>query len=164
MKTEVTGIMIYYYAICKKKLWYFCNDITMESYNDNVIIGRSIDENFYKNENRHINIDNLINIDFIKSKKIVHEIKKSDSLEYASVLQIKYYIYYLNKKGMIGVKGKLDYPTLKKSVDVLFVDEDKKYIEEIICDIEKIINCDEPPRVLKKSFCKSCAYYDICFI
>lgn len=27
---NITGIMIYYYFICERKLWYFINEINME--------------------------------------------------------------------------------------------------------------------------------------
>mgnify|MGYP000696650614 CR=1 FL=1 len=31
MENRVTGVMIYYYFVCKRKLWYFINEINMES-------------------------------------------------------------------------------------------------------------------------------------
>ena len=27
MEERITGVMIYYYFVCKRKLWYFCHDI-----------------------------------------------------------------------------------------------------------------------------------------
>ena len=66
MDERITGTMIYYYFVCKKKLWYFCHDITMETENDDVILGKLLDETSYRREDKHINIDNIINIDFIK--------------------------------------------------------------------------------------------------
>lgn len=98
LEKEITGVMVYYYIVCKKKLWYFYHEISMEHTNDNVYIGKLIDEESYKRENKHINIDNVINIDFIKTKKILHEVKKSNKIEEASILQVKYYLYYLKEK------------------------------------------------------------------
>lgn len=63
---EITGLMVYYYAVCKRKLWYFYNSIDMEQNSGNVYIGKLLDENTYKREEKHINIDNVINVDFIK--------------------------------------------------------------------------------------------------
>ena len=34
MKKEITGVMVYYYAVCKRKLWYFYNEIQMEQGNE----------------------------------------------------------------------------------------------------------------------------------
>lgn len=31
MEERITGVMIYYYFVCKRKLWYFCHDLQMEN-------------------------------------------------------------------------------------------------------------------------------------
>ena len=49
----------------------------MESDNENVMLGKLLDENSYRRDDKHINIDNVINIDFIKEHQELHEIKKS---------------------------------------------------------------------------------------
>lgn len=74
MENRVTGVMIYYYFVCKRKLWYFINEINMESDNENVMLGKLLDENSYRRDDKHINIDNVINIDFIKEHQELHEI------------------------------------------------------------------------------------------
>ena len=104
MKKEITGVMVYYYEVCKRKLWYFYNEIQMEQGNENVEIGKVLDEETYKRDKKHINIDNIINIDFIRSKGILHEVKKSNKIEEASILQVKYYLYFLHKKGVTNIK------------------------------------------------------------
>ncbi len=40
MDDRITGVMIYYYFVCKRKLWYFCHDIRMETENEDVILGK----------------------------------------------------------------------------------------------------------------------------
>lgn len=164
MQKEITGVMIYYYEVCKRKLWYFYNEIQMEQGNENVEIGKAIDEETYRRDKKHINIDNIINIDFIRSRGILHEVKKSNKIEEASILQVKYYLYFLKKKGVEDIKGKIDYPLLKQSIDIDLTDEDIVMIEEILEDIQKIVSLKNPPSLEKKRICKSCAYYDLCFI
>ena len=115
METRITGVMIYYYFVCKRKLWYFVHEINMESENENVLLGKLLDESSYQRDDKHINIDNVINIDFIKEHKELHEIKKSRSIEEAGVWQMKYYLYYLKQRGVDGLKGRIDYPLLKKN-------------------------------------------------
>ena len=44
MDDRITGVMVYYYFVCRRKLWYFCHDINMENENENVMIGRILDE------------------------------------------------------------------------------------------------------------------------
>ena len=64
MHEKVTGIMIYYYFVCRRKLWLFHNDISMEDENELVQIGKFIDSNSYSSERNHIMINEEINIDF----------------------------------------------------------------------------------------------------
>ena len=164
MEREITGVMIYYYEVCKRKLWYFYNEIQMEQGNDNVLIGKAIDEETYKRDKKHINIDNIINIDFIRSKGVLHEVKKSKKIEEASILQVKYYLYFLQKRGVYNIRGKIDYPLLKQSIDVELSDEDIKEIDEILINIKNTVKASNPPSLDKKRICQSCAYYDLCFI
>ena len=164
MEKDITGVMVYYYAVCKRKLWYFYNEISMESNSENVQIGKIIDEETYKRDEKHININNIINIDFIRSKGILHEVKKSNKIEEASILQVKYYLYYLKKNGVDNIKAKIDYPLLKKCVDVELCDEDIKKIEFILDDIKEIVEKKTPCDLQKKRICKNCAYYDLCFV
>jgi CRISPR-associated exonuclease Cas4 len=164
LKKEITGVMIYYYEVCKRKLWYFYNEIQMEQGNESVAIGKVLDEETYKRDKKHINIDNIINIDFIRSKGILHEVKKSNKIENASILQVKYYLYFLKQRGVGDIKGKIDYPLLKQTVDVELSNEDILSIENTLKDLEIIVKSNEPPELEKKRICKSCAYHDLCFI
>ena len=126
MENRITGVMIYYYFVCKRKLWYFCHEIRMEAENEDVILGKILDESSYSKNEQHINIDNIINIDFISEHKELHEVKKSKVVEDAGIWQVKYYLYYLWKRGVKGIKGKVDYPLLKKSVIVELSENDIK--------------------------------------
>ncbi|MCD2503227.1 CRISPR-associated protein Cas4 [Clostridium sp. NSJ-145] len=164
MKKEITGVMIYYYEVCKRKLWYFYNEIQMEEGNESVAIGKAIDEGSYQRDTKHINIDNIINIDFIRSKSVLHEVKKSNKIEEASILQVKYYLYFLKKRGVDNISGKIDYPLLKQNVNIDFTNNDVDMIEEVLKDIDRVVNDSKPPIIDKKRICKSCAYYDLCFI
>ena len=156
--------MVYYYEVCKRKLWYFVNEIQLEENNSNVILGKLLEENTYTRDEKKINIDGVINIDFIRSKKILHEIKKSNSIEPASLLQVQYYLYYLEKKGLIGLKGILDYPLLKQTVEVNLTDKDRENLDNIIIGIKEILRKESPPALEKNGICKKCAYFDLCFV
>ncbi|MDD6168706.1 MAG: CRISPR-associated protein Cas4 [Lachnospiraceae bacterium] len=160
----ITGLMFYYYWVCKRKLWYFYHEIGMEQGNENVQLGKLLDENTYKREEKHINIDNVINIDFIADKKILHEIKKSRKIEEAGIWQVKYYLYYLKKRGVSGIIGKNDYPLLKQSLEVTLSETDEQEIEQILDNINHIVSMDEPLPYEKKKICASCAFFDLCAI
>lgn len=161
---NISGMQVYYYFVCSKKLWYFSHDISMEDESENVQIGKILDETSYKNKDKHIMIDNIINIDFLSEHNVLHEIKKSRKIEEASIWQVKYYIYYLKKRGVDNIKGKIDYPLLKQSLTVELSDDDIDTLERVLENIKSIINSDLPPNTELKKYCKSCAYYDFCCI
>ncbi len=161
---KVTGVMVYYYFVCSRKLWYFVNDLTMEQSSDLVSMGKLIDETSYKREKKNILIDENINIDFLKDWRIIHEVKKSRKIEEASKWQLKYYIWLLKKKGIAIEKGILDYPLLRKREKVFLTEKDEQKLEDILNKIEKIMLLKQPPEIIKKSICKKCAYYELCYI
>lgn len=161
---KITGVMVYYYHICHKRLWYFSKGIAMEENSELVSMGKTIDENTYKRNKKHIMIDEKINIDFLEDWSIIHEVKKSDKLEDASIAQARYYIYILEEKGVHIEKAILDYPSLRRRKEVYLEEEDKKDIEEALDKIARIIDLDKPPREEKKGYCSQCSYYELCFI
>lgn len=137
----------------------------MEQENENVKIGKIIDETTYAQEEKHITIDNVVNIDFIRQKGIVHEIKKSRKIEEAGIWQVKYYLYYLKCKGLSGIKAKIDYPLLRQTLDIELSEDDEEKIKNILQEIEVITGGAIPPLADEKiRICRSCAYHDLCYI
>ena len=97
---RISGSMINYYFICKRKLWLFTKNIQFETGSENVILGKIIDEESYSNKRKQIQLDQTINIDFLDDWRIVHEVKKSKALEESAIWQVRYYIYYMQEKGI----------------------------------------------------------------
>lgn len=161
---KITGVMVYYYFVCQRKLWFFYNDLTMESNSDLVGIGKLIDETSYKREKKNIIIEENINIDFLKDWKIIHEVKKSRKMDKAATWQLKYYIWFLKEKGVAIEKGILDYPLLRKREDVFLTAEDERELKTILETIEEIVKSNLPPKNIDKPMCKKCAYYELCYI
>ncbi|MCR2045106.1 CRISPR-associated protein Cas4 [Anaerosalibacter massiliensis] len=161
---KITGVMIYYYFVCKRKLWYFSNNLNMEFNSELVGIGKLVDETSYGREKKHILIDESINIDFLKDWKVIHEVKKSRKMDEASKWQLKYYIWVLKNKGVEIEKGILDYPLLRKREEIFLNEEDEEKLKNIIEDIKRIISSNLPLDTLDKNVCKKCAYYELCYI
>ena len=63
MDKDITGLMVYYYEVCKRKLWYFVNEIQLEENNSNVILGKLLEENTYTRDEKKINIEELIKLE-----------------------------------------------------------------------------------------------------
>lgn len=161
---SITGVMVYYYFICKRKLWYFKNDVNMEHTSELVGMGKLIDESSYIREKKNILIDETINVDFLKDWKIIHEVKKSRKLDEAAKWQLKYYIWVLRNKGVEIEKGILDYPLLRKREEILLTISEEEELVEVLEQIKYIINMNLPPDVINKAFCKKCSYYELCYI
>lgn len=104
-------------------------------------------------------------IDFYDTKnKIVHEIKKSASMEKAHEWQVKYYIWLLDQHGVNGVTGILEYPKLRETKEVFLTDEDREYIPKLLRVIEEIISSNYASSKINKKFCQSCSYYEFCWV
>lgn len=161
---NITGIMIYYYFVCQRRLWYFINQINMEQNSELVQIGKIIDETTYTREKKQILIDNTINIDFIKNGAVLHEVKKTKSIEEAGIWQIKYYMYYLENKGVENVKAKIDFPLLRESKEVTLEDDDRKVLDNVITNIEEIARMEKPLDIINSKICKKCSYFDLCYV
>lgn len=168
MKTDlynkkITGLMFAYSLICEKKLWYYANEISMEDNNEQVAIGRLIDEESYKREHKHILINDCVNIDFMKNG-VIYEIKKSKKLTEMSRYQIKFYLYQLYKNEVRNPIGILKIPKEKYEEEVYLTKEDIMFIEKKLLDIERIISSKKAPTNENNKICNKCAYYELCKI
>jgi CRISPR-associated exonuclease Cas4 len=73
-------------------------------------------------------------------------------------------MYFLQERGINIEKGILDYPKLRKREEVRLEVCDKDRIKTILTEIEKIASQEKMPKVINQKLCKSCAYYEYCYI
>ncbi|HKK44845.1 MAG TPA: CRISPR-associated protein Cas4 [Balneolaceae bacterium] len=185
MNTEekpITGTEVAYYFVCARKLWFFAHNIQCEHESDAVRMGRHIHETSYKRKKKEVSVDGIIVVDWIDhDKKVIHEVKKSASMEEAHEWQLKYYMWYLEQKGMDvadeksgseyedraekrGYIGELNYPKLRQTKRVVLSNKDRETIEQkIIPNIKKIRNREKPPRTVEWEVCKYCSYNELCY-
>ena len=181
----LTGTHLNYYQVCKRKLWLFANGINMEHTSDLVFEGKLIHEDSYpQRSGKYEEIELLIHedsypqrsgkyeeieldgikVDFYDPKrKVIHEIKKSNKVEAAHEWQLKYYIYVFERNGIEGATGVLEYPTLRKTQEVVLSDVDRERIQEMEVDIQRIISDDDCPPLQKRGICRNCSYFDFCY-
>jgi CRISPR-associated exonuclease Cas4 len=138
----------------------------MEQTSDLVYEGKLIHENSYPqraSKYREIEMDG-IKIDFYDPiGKIIHETKKSRKEHDSHLWQLKYYIYRIEKAGVDGVTGLLEYPAERQTEEVLLSIPDREYIEEIEKEINTLVNSDFCPPLIDAAKCKKCSYCDFCF-
>jgi CRISPR-associated exonuclease Cas4 len=164
-KLKYTGTMVNYYFVCPRKLWLFVHNLSFEHDSEIVEIGKLISQHSYQREDKEIEIDKMIVIDWIDfEQKVIHEVKKSDKMEEAHIWQVKYYLYYLEMKGIKGFIGVIDYPKMHRKQKVELNSEDRKRLEIILEEINKIITLEKPPEKVKISACKSCSYHNFCWV
>ena len=163
---RITATLVNLYNVCKREMWLHANGIRFEHTSDLVLEGRLIHEDSYPQRSgkyEEIELDG-IKVDFYDPKrKVIHEIKKSNKMEAAHEWQLKYYIYVFERNGIEGVTGVLEYPTLRKTQEVLLSDVDRERIKEMEADIQQIISGDDCPSLQKRGICRNCSYFDFCY-
>jgi len=158
---SATGTQVNYYFVCRRKLWFFSRNLSMEHSSDHVMLGKLLHETGYTRKFKEIEIGS-IKIDFLEKGCEVHEIKKSRKIEKAHEYQLLYYLYYLKRLGVDGT-GVLNYPLLKRNVEVRLDAEKEAEIRGVLEDIGKILANPHPPEVQKKGYCKKCSYFEFCW-
>jgi CRISPR-associated exonuclease Cas4 len=105
-----------------------------------------------------------IKVDFYDPReKIIHEIKKSNKIEEAHEWQVKYYIHVMERNGITGVTGIIEYPKLRKTKEVILSDKDRKEIFYFLEEIPKITGNETSPSKINSRICKNCSYHDFCY-
>ena len=162
---NITGTQINFYFHCKRQLWFFSHNINTEQESDTVYLGKIIHETSYNCENKEIEIDQ-VKLDFIDIRDgVLHEVKKSDSWHEAHEWQVLYYLYILKMKGVKGLRGELNYPVIRRTISVELTAEKEQELEKILTAIQGIIDLPKPPEItVKKSVCRKCSYFELCYV
>lgn len=162
---KVNATLFSYYILCKRKAWLFIHNITMEKTSPLVEIGKLISQYSYTNQKHEINIDNTIVIDWIDhTNKIIHEVKKSKKVEEAHIWQVKYYLWYLEQKGLKGYTAIINYPMQRKITKVELEKRDRTIIPAIIKELQTLSTQTKPPEPVRLPICSNCAYFELCWI
>lgn len=159
---HVTGVMMQYYEVCERELWFESRDIEIDRENPNVVRGTHVDDTAYDDKRRNLSIDGRIAPDMLDDGRIV-EVKPSSSLVEPARLQLLYYLWYLDRVVGIEKEGVLAHPTERKREPVELTDEAVDRVEDAIRGIYEIVQLESPPPATEKPYCDSCAYHDFCW-
>ena len=163
---RVTGVAIQYAVACERELWLYLHGIETKNEDQNILIGRQIDSEYYRRLRRQVMIDGSVKIDVIKrrGKEItVLETKKSRKLLEPGKWQLLYYLYVLKKHG-VDAEGYLAIPAERKRIRVVLTDAAEKKIEELVRTVESVAGLPAPPPPVRKPYCKGCAYRELCWV
>ncbi len=163
-EVAITGNIVQYYFICKRKIWLSSRQISPDQDNAHLELGRFISETTYKRNKKEIRLENII-VDLSKldsEKVVVGEVKKSSKASEAARMQLAFYLYTLREYG-IDAEGELLFPKEKKKEKVLLDEGLTQKLENAIEEIKTIAAGDVPPPAVKIRYCTNCAYREFCW-
>lgn len=172
---SINATLINLYHVCLRECWLHANGIRMETTSDIVADGKLLHETSYpQRAERYTEIALSVTFNEIElsgkvdfydaNEKVIHEIKRSDKVEKAHEWQVKFYIWLLLLNGIENACGIIEYPKLRERKQITFTEEDEVYLKEVVIKVLAIINNDICPPKIHSMICKSCSYYELCYI
>ncbi len=175
---RIGGMLVDYHRLCPRKAWWSMRGIWMEQESETVALGRLLDQSAYARSDKHLQVEAeapdgtplVGKIDRANLREgVLHETKKGRSCEDAHRWQVRFYLWLLHRNGIQRTDGspfvgQLDYPLLRRTETVVLEDEHIAELERTVTALRQLATQDAPPQVLtKKSFCKKCAFEELCF-
>jgi len=158
---RVTGVMMQYYYVCKRELWFASRNLEIDRENPTVVRGTQVDDTAYGDKRRNLHLG-MISLDLLEDGRVV-EVKPSSALTEPAEMQLSYYLWYLDRVAGIEKDGVLAHPRERRREQVELTNERRQEVEDAIRGIYEIVTSDTPPEAEEKPFCDSCAYHDFCW-
>ncbi len=102
MSTNITGTLVWYYAICPREAWLMAHELEPEKEFELLAEGRLNQEAHYKRATKELSLPGM-RLDQVRregGRLIVSEVKKSSRFLPATRLQLGYYLWRLREEGM----------------------------------------------------------------
>lgn len=175
---RVGGMLVGYYLVCPRKAWLSLHGLWMEQEDEAVALGRLLDEHSYSRRHRPALFEAeapdgtllVAKIDGARLREgVLHETKKGRACEDAHRWQLRFYLWVLKRCGVDGpggapLRGQLDYPALRRTEPVSLDTEHEARLEQIVAAIAALARTEPPPeRFPRRSFCRRCAFEDLCY-
>lgn len=164
MSTNITGTLVWYYAICPREAWLMAHEMEPERNFDLLAEGRLNQEAHYKRATKEISLPGM-RLDQVRregDKLVVSEVKKSSRFLPATRLQLGYYLWRLAREGM-EASGEILVPEERKREVVELTPALRTEVERTVATIEALVQEPAPPPAKKIPFCKRCAYAEFCW-
>ncbi len=166
---RIGGTEVHYYVLCPRKLWLFSHGMEQEHVTggvgaENVALGQIVHSESYADKSRKdVLIDGLLRLDFTDAGA-VHEVKKSQGGQRATLFQLLYYLYYLKREKGIETTGVIDYPKQRRREEVVLTADLEAEVERVIAGVQATRALPTPPVVpAPMAVCKKCSYQDLCW-
>ncbi|CAM3367166.1 CRISPR-associated protein Cas4 [Rhodothermus bifroesti] len=177
-KLCVTGTLVNYYVLCRRRVWLAVHGLWMEHESELVALGRLLDETSYTDELRHVNVEAegpeglrlAGRIDWAELRDgVLHETKHSPRALEAHRWQLRFYLWLLKLLGVTRTdgqpfRGQLNFPRQRRTENIILEPEHETRLNEIVQAIyQTATQALPPPRLVNRRFCKKCAYEELCF-
>lgn len=171
----INATLINLYHVCKRECWLHANGVTMEHTSDIVYDGKLLHETSYPQRNDKHSEMNISassggirlfgKVDFYDAKqKVIHETKRGDKVETAHEWQVKFYLWILTLNGVDTPTAILEYPLLRRRDQISLSNDDISYLKSTTKEIVKLKSSESCPAVINSKICRSCSYYELCYI
>ncbi|MFB6125682.1 MAG: CRISPR-associated protein Cas4 [Halolamina sp.] len=159
---RVTGVMMQYYHVCERELWFASRNLEIDRTNANVVRGTEVDESAYSDRGRQNLRLGMVALDLLEDGRVI-EVKPSSTLTEPARMQLSYYLWYLRRVAGVDREGVLAHPTERKRESVTLTPGRVEKVEASIRGIHRVVSKESPPPAEEKPFCESCAYHDLCW-
>lgn len=171
-------MLVGYHAVCPRKAWLSLHGLAMEQESDAVALGRLLDRTSYPRRRRPDVITAeapdgtplVAKIDGVDLRAgVLHETKKGRSEEDAHRLQVRFYLWVLALGGVTRadgtpLTGQLDYPALRRTEPVSLGAEHEAELALTVAALASLARQPDPPeRHPRRTFCRRCAFEDLCY-
>lgn len=172
----INATLVNLYHVCTREMWLHANGIRMEHTSEVVAEGKLIGETTYPQraaKYEEVELSASLNsyltlagkVDFYDARrKVVHETKKSDKAETAHEWQVKFYLWLLTLNGVKDATGILEYPKLRHISHIQLTADDHVYLQQAVEAVQKIVEDETCPPRINSTICKSCSYYEFCYV
>lgn len=171
----INATLINLYNVCPRECWLHANGVRMEHNSETVADGKLLHETSYADRNaKHSelsieatfnNIQMFGKIDFYDARqKIIHETKRGNKVEDAHTWQVKFYLWLLHLNGVENATGVIEYPLLRQTEKIELLPSDIIILKDLVIKIQNLQKSEVCPPVLNAKICKSCSYYELCYI
>ena len=161
---ELTGTDLNYLHVCPRKLWLFRHGIRLEHESDLVQLGALLGETSFSREEKEIPIGEAGVLDWADFKDgVIHETKHGEAPGGGDEAQVRYYLYYLNARGIRASRAILHYPGKRKTVTVEWDEAALRQVESDRDACERLL-AGPLPAAIRRSYCRRCAYEELRFL
>ncbi|MHC3437802.1 CRISPR-associated protein Cas4 [Natrialbaceae archaeon A-gly3] len=158
---RVTGVMMQYYHVCTRELWFESRNLEIDRENPTIVRGTRVDDTAYEEKRRNLHLG-MISLDVLEDGRVL-EVKPSSTLAEPARMQLSYYLWYLEHVADVERDGVLAHPRERKREPIELTAERTEKVEDAIRGIYDVVTRESPPPAEEKPFCESCAYHDFCW-